>query len=107
MAETIDMARGLVRNLKERGGKGTIDLECDCGYFAEDVTIGDSEERVKQLLDHILFDHVSRHDLMIVRRASLLGGYELARMAGLDALTEHEVQWREANPQPPLALLRP
>lgn len=107
MSETIDMARSLVLNLKDLGGKGTIGLNCDCGRQAEDVTFEGGEERVKELLDHILFRHSSRRDIFITREAQLMTGYELARMADLPPLTQHEENWRRDNPPRPLALPRP
>jgi hypothetical protein len=107
MADIENMARSLMRNLVDLGGKGEIHLACDCGEEAKNVTNPDAAPRVTVLLEHVLFDHPTRRDLIITREARLMTGYELGRLADLPPVTQHEENWRGDNPPRPLALPRP
>lgn len=98
MADIENMARSLMRSLIDLGGKGDIHLSCDCGYKTESVTDPDAAPRVTELLNHVLFEHATRRDVIITREATLLTAWQLARMAGLATLTQAEDNWRRDNP---------
>lgn len=67
-------------------------LVCDGCSF------GGPEIPVESVIEHAMFDHVSRCGVIAVREAEIFGGYELGRMLGLSAQTAHEEAWREQNP---------
>lgn len=71
--------------------QGDAWVECAwCGRSSQDVGS-------YNLIEHCLFDHVLRADIVIVRRSELLSSNELGLLAGLPALTGAEEEWRAAR----------
>lgn len=66
-------------------------LECDaCGASTNEMSSD-------KLVDHALFDHISRAGINVVKHASVFSSLELAEAAGLEPRTEYEVKWRAAR----------
>lgn len=79
-----------VRQTIENSLKGdpASSVECGaCGLSSDDV----GSDRV---IEHVLYDHIGREDIIFVRRALAVSGQELALLAGLPTLTEAEEKWR-------------
>lgn len=71
-----------------------------CGMCAREAGVGMPDDganpgRVYDLVEHVMFDHVTRADIQVQVTSQLILSYEVALVAGLDARTEHEVKWRE------------
>lgn len=69
-------------------------LTCDGCHRSYDEP---NAEQIKELIEHALFEHVGRAGIIVTKWAPLLGPYELALAAGVDARTEHEEKWRESR----------
>lgn len=57
----------------------------------------DAATSIQWLIEHVMFDHVARAELIIRREATLIPEYELAWHLDLEPRTEHEVKWRKAR----------
>lgn len=75
--------------------KGSVNLdggdsiECAaCGRSSDDTS-------VELLIEHTMFEHSLREDIIIVRRGVLLTGNETAKALDLPVLTAAEERWRE------------
>lgn len=67
----------------------TTTTECDaCGLSSDNIGSD-------ALIEHALFDHVSRAGLKVVRHGALLSSFELSLAAGLEARTDAEQKWRD------------
>lgn len=66
-------------------------FHCDgCDDHVDDPDV----DTLADLIEHVMFDHITRMGLDVVRRGPLLSGYELALSMDLPARTEHEEKWR-------------
>lgn len=75
----------------------SVSLSCNaCGREYDDPT----QPQILELIEHVLFEHVSRADVMVTRSAVLVTSNELAQSAGVAARTEAEERWRLAHPLP-------
>lgn len=74
----------------------TVSLVCGgCGR-TEEVYRG-AEPMLRELVEHVLFQHSTREDIHLERSVKLHTGYHLGQLFGLPAVTTHEERWREAQ----------
>jgi hypothetical protein len=57
----------------------------------------DAATSIESLVEHVMFDHVARAELIIQRQAVLIPEYELAWHLSLEPRTEHEARWRKTR----------
>lgn len=87
------------RTLTAQQVADVIALELSAGDHIECAACGFGEGReVVSVIEHTMFDHANREDVIVVRSAILLHAYRLAQTLALDPVTEWEQNWREHNP---------
>lgn len=91
-------------SLRERGLTTNVDrFECDmCGHEAS-IT---DPHAIAELVDHCMFDHVSRASIVAVTITVAADAYQVALELGLDAQTGAEQTWRDKRIQEIDALKR-
>ena len=99
-----ELAHRVVQQVKlSKSEEHDVQFGCSLDGHKEDfvdIDEGDIEEteaRVTTLLEHILFDHASSGDLLIIRTAVVASSLQLRLLAGVPAMNEYEERWRESH----------